>query len=113
MEWIQDPYVLVDESARADVEAVHAFLSNSYWAAGVPREVVQRCIDGSLCFSLFHGRDQVGFARLDARDPRRARPLRKVRIHAAGVTRALHGEARPRSLRADGQSAPHPVKSPR
>jgi GNAT superfamily N-acetyltransferase len=46
-----------------DVDAVHAYLSRSYWAAGIPREVVARSIPLSLCFSLFDAERQIGFAR--------------------------------------------------
>ncbi|HUB05923.1 MAG TPA: GNAT family N-acetyltransferase [Myxococcales bacterium] len=63
MEWTRDSYLLVDDQARVDVDAVHAFLTTSYWAEGVPREVVERSVQGSLCFSLFLGDEQVGFVR--------------------------------------------------
>jgi len=50
---------------RQDVDAIHAFLSRSYWAEGIPRETVARSIEGSLCFGLFDPDGaQVGFARL-------------------------------------------------
>lgn len=51
------------DSAEIDVGAVHEFLSGSYWAPGIPREVVERAVAGSLSFGLFHGDRQVGFAR--------------------------------------------------
>jgi GNAT superfamily N-acetyltransferase len=48
-----------------DVAAVHDFLANrSYWAADIPLEVLRRAIDGSLCFGLYNGGRQVGFARV-------------------------------------------------
>ncbi len=47
-----------------DLDAIHAYLSNSYWAQGIPRELVAKAIDGSLCFGLFHHEQQVGFARV-------------------------------------------------
>jgi GNAT superfamily N-acetyltransferase len=52
-----------DDPARLDVEAIHAFLSESYWAAGIPRDVVERSLRGSLCFGIYQGERQVGFAR--------------------------------------------------
>ncbi|HLP31347.1 MAG TPA: GNAT family N-acetyltransferase [Geothrix sp.] len=58
------PYSISTETHRMDVGAVHAFLSRSYWSPGIPREKVQRAIDHSLCFGIFHGADQVGFARV-------------------------------------------------
>lgn len=48
-----------------DRELVHHYLSNeSYWAKGVPFEIVSRSIDHSLCFGLYHGSRQIGFARM-------------------------------------------------
>jgi len=35
------------DPARLDVDAIHAFLSRSYWAAGIPRSVVERSIAAS------------------------------------------------------------------
>jgi GNAT superfamily N-acetyltransferase len=52
------------DPSRLDVEAVHRFLAGSYWAAGIPREVVERSIRHSICFGAFDGDRQVGFARV-------------------------------------------------
>jgi Predicted acyltransferase len=53
------------DRARIDVDAVHAYLTRSYWAEGIGRDTVARAISGSLCFGLYdpEGR-QAGFARL-------------------------------------------------
>jgi GNAT superfamily N-acetyltransferase len=56
-------YVASSDRARIDVAAVHAFLASSYWAEGIPIEVVRRSIEHSLCFGVYHGERQVGFAR--------------------------------------------------
>jgi len=56
-------FELSDDPARLDVQANHAFLRESYWAAGIPREVVERSLRGSLCFGVYEGQRQVGFAR--------------------------------------------------
>ncbi len=57
-------YRIVTGSEAMDVDAVHAFLTRCYWAEGIPKELVARSIQSSLCFGLFHGSDQVGFARV-------------------------------------------------
>jgi GNAT superfamily N-acetyltransferase len=58
-------YEISTDRARIDRGLVHRFLSTeSYWARGVPREVVDRCIDNSLCFGVYHEGGQVGFARV-------------------------------------------------
>lgn len=47
-----------------DVDAIHAYLSGeSYWARGIPRQVVARAIQHSLCVGVFDGAEQVAFAR--------------------------------------------------
>lgn len=48
----------------ADVVATHAYLSRSYWAAGIPIETVRRSISNSTCVSIWHGETQVAFARV-------------------------------------------------
>jgi GNAT superfamily N-acetyltransferase len=57
-------YTITTNAQRQDVPAIHAFLSRSYWSAGIPLALVQRAIDHSLCFGLFHRDEQVGFARV-------------------------------------------------
>lgn len=57
-------YRISTDPADVDIDAVHAFLTRSYWADGIPRDVVARSIAGSLPFSLFHKDQQVGFARV-------------------------------------------------
>jgi GNAT superfamily N-acetyltransferase len=62
--WTRDPFVVSCDQADQDVDVIHAFLVESYWAKGVPRETVARSVRGSLCFALLHGSHQVGFARV-------------------------------------------------
>jgi N-acetylglutamate synthase-like GNAT family acetyltransferase len=57
-------YEISDDPARIDVDAAHAFLSRSYWAADVPRAMVEQAVRGSLCFGVYHQGAQVGFARV-------------------------------------------------
>ena len=47
-----------------DINAIHAFLTGSYWSRGIPVEVVARAVAGSVCVGAFDGAAQVGFARL-------------------------------------------------
>ena len=58
-------YELSTDPARIDRDLVHRFLHDeAYWAVGVPRDVVERCIDNSVCFGVYRGGEQVGFARV-------------------------------------------------
>ncbi|HEV7992006.1 MAG TPA: GNAT family N-acetyltransferase [Gemmatimonadaceae bacterium] len=56
--------VVSTDRARIDVDLVHRVLGASYWAAGIPREVVERAIAGSVAFGLYDGAEQIGFARV-------------------------------------------------
>jgi ribosomal protein S18 acetylase RimI-like enzyme len=56
-------YTISTDSARMDLDAIHAYLSRSYRAEGVPRAIVERSLLGSLAFGLFHRGTQVGLAR--------------------------------------------------
>ncbi len=56
---------ITTERARIDVDRVHGFLCNeSYWAKGIPREVVERSIEHSLPFAAYDGEELVAFARV-------------------------------------------------
>lgn len=57
-------YLITTNSSRLDVDVIHGYLSQSYWAAGIPRYIIEKSIDNSLCFGVFHQQAQVGFARL-------------------------------------------------
>ena len=52
------------ERARMDVDAIHGFLTQSYWAAGIPRATLQRSLDGALNFALLERGRLIGFARV-------------------------------------------------
>lgn len=64
LEYRYHRYVVSTDPTRLDLEVVHQFLTNSYWARGIPRERVARSMANSLCFGVFDGPAQVGFARV-------------------------------------------------
>jgi GNAT superfamily N-acetyltransferase len=58
-------FLISTDRARLDREAIHGFLTNSYWAKGISRETVARSIEHSMCFGVYDGNcAQVGFARV-------------------------------------------------
>ena len=58
-------FLISTDRERLDLDVVHGFLTNCYWAKGIPREVVARSIEHSLCFGIYDGEGaQVGFARV-------------------------------------------------
>jgi GNAT superfamily N-acetyltransferase len=64
VEWARDSFVISTDRERLDLDVIHKFLSEeAYWSPGVPRERVERSIENSICFGLYHGTGQIGFAR--------------------------------------------------
>ncbi len=57
-------YEISTDRSRLDIDAIHAFLTQSYWSPGIPRATVARAIENSLCFGAFWQGRQVGFARV-------------------------------------------------
>lgn len=56
-------YTITTAKAGLDLELIHSYLTNCYWAKGIPEETVRRSIEHSLCFGVFLDAAQVGFAR--------------------------------------------------
>ena len=62
--WSKGDFEVSTDPERVDIDVVHDFLTRSYWAQGIPMETVRRSIENSICFGIYHGRQQVGFARI-------------------------------------------------
>lgn len=57
-------YLISDDPARIDVAAVHAYLSESYWARGISRELVARSLANSLALGIYTPQgEQIGLVR--------------------------------------------------
>ncbi len=57
-------YDISTDPSRLQLDAIHAYLVRSYWSPGIPKDVVARAIAHSLCFGIYLGEAQVGFARV-------------------------------------------------
>jgi GNAT superfamily N-acetyltransferase len=60
----RDGFLISTDKRRVDLDIVHEFLTHSYWAAGISRELVARSIENSLCFGIYPDGQQAGFARV-------------------------------------------------
>jgi GNAT superfamily N-acetyltransferase len=60
----REGFAITTETSFFNVEFIHEFLSKSYWAEDIPIETVQKSIENSLCFGVFHLGRQIGFARV-------------------------------------------------
>lgn len=57
-------YQLSGDRDAMQIDAIHAYLTRSYWSPGIPRETVARAIANSQCVGVFRDGAQVGFARV-------------------------------------------------
>ena len=58
-------YKISTKQDDMNFEVIYQFISQSYWAAGIPRVTLIKAISNSLCFGFFkNDGKQVGFARL-------------------------------------------------
>jgi GNAT superfamily N-acetyltransferase len=61
----QGELTISTDKTLLDIDAVHDFLANeSYWAKTRSPEQTRTAIENSLCFGLYDGGRQIGFARV-------------------------------------------------
>ncbi|WP_415898874.1 GNAT family N-acetyltransferase [Neptuniibacter sp. QD48_11] len=64
MKYEKGGFQIYDEREKVQLESVQALLKQSYWANERAIDVIQTSIENSVCFSLFKGEKQIGFARV-------------------------------------------------
>jgi GNAT superfamily N-acetyltransferase len=61
----RDGYTISTDVTRLNIPLIHEYLSQqAYWAKGRSLEVVESSIQNSLCFGVYQGDQQIGFARV-------------------------------------------------
>jgi len=56
--------IITTDKSKLDTDLIHRYLCDeSYWAKGIPRDVVARSIENSLCVGAYEDGKQIGFAR--------------------------------------------------
>ncbi|MGX5817282.1 GNAT family N-acetyltransferase [Chitinophaga lutea] len=64
-ELMTNGYLISDDRTLLQLPVIHRYLSeDSYWAQNVPMEIVEKSVQNSLCFGVYAGGEQVGFARV-------------------------------------------------
>lgn len=51
-EYHKQQFLISTDPAKLDVDSIHAFLSEFWDTGGLPKEVIERSIRGSLCFGV-------------------------------------------------------------
>ena len=65
LEYHKDNLTISTDKSRLDISTIHNFLANeSYWSKNIPLTIVQEAVKNSLCFGLYDGDRQIGFARV-------------------------------------------------
>ena len=64
VEWQRGEYTISTDRSRVDLDVVWGYLTRSYWAERVPREIVERAVEHSLNFGLYRDEQQIGGARV-------------------------------------------------
>lgn len=60
-----DALRISSDKRELNIDVIHAFLhDHAAWSKGIPRETLERAIEGSLCFGAYLGKRQIGFARV-------------------------------------------------
>ncbi len=49
---------------RLDINFIHTFITETYWAKGRTIETMQTCIDNSLNFGVYLQKKQIGYGRI-------------------------------------------------
>lgn len=58
-------YTISTDKNKLNMSVIYHFIANSYWAKGIPKSVMQKAIDNSMCFGVYSAQnEQVGFARV-------------------------------------------------
>lgn len=58
-------YVFTENKILMDIDIIHSFLANeSTWAREIPKDVVQKSIENSMCFAILYHEKLVAFARV-------------------------------------------------
>ncbi len=61
---VQNEFRISTDPSEFDLVAIHAYLTTSYWAKGISKDLVARSIKYAICFGVFAGANQIGFARV-------------------------------------------------
>lgn len=57
-------FTISEDKNKLDIAFIHRELAGSYWSKKIPRSIVERAIENSICFGVYDGDAQIGFARV-------------------------------------------------
>ena len=63
-EFKKGEYTISNDMSKLQLNAIHGYLSRSYWAKDIDFAIVKNSVENSYCFGVYKGEEQIGFARL-------------------------------------------------
>ena len=54
---------ITDDKSKIQIDRVCKLLNSTYWAEARSKEVIEKSIEHSICFGVYSGGNQIGFAR--------------------------------------------------
>lgn len=61
----KDNYLISTDKSKLNIDTIYNYIAfESYWAQGIPRDIVERSIANSICFGIYKDHEQIGFARV-------------------------------------------------
>lgn len=64
MEIYYNEFLISDHKERLDMNVIKGYLARSYWANQRSADRIEKSISSSVCFGIYKGSAQVGFARV-------------------------------------------------
>ncbi len=69
---METEFIISEDKTKLDIEFIHRELADSYWSKKIPRHIVEKGIENSMCFGIYDGDPskgsgqslQIGFARV-------------------------------------------------
>jgi N-acetylglutamate synthase-like GNAT family acetyltransferase len=63
--FIDKGYLISTDKSLLDFDVIYNYLDKqSYWAKGIPPQKLKSAIENSICFGVYHNKNQIGFARV-------------------------------------------------
>ncbi|MBS1829297.1 MAG: GNAT family N-acetyltransferase [Acidobacteria bacterium] len=62
--WRKDGLLVSTNPRLLHLDTIHSFLSTTYWAEGIPKSTLAKCLRNSVPFGVYDGQRQVGIARV-------------------------------------------------
>jgi N-acetylglutamate synthase-like GNAT family acetyltransferase len=64
LEYQKNDLIISTDQSKLDFNFIHNHLNKTYWAKGIPMEIVKKSVENSIAYGVYQQEKQIGFARL-------------------------------------------------